>query len=372
MGKDNRILELETQISKCGFISPAAGTSDLAKRRKEENQHRDKLNALQKQLDTTNKRLKDSNITRNQFVVDLEHKTRECRFFENRCDELQNEKHNLIARLEVISNGEGSNPVKCQNVRSQTLRDHLQYAKDELRLREEEIDDMRRELEEVKLRNNVLENALDFRADEIGLSGHADMLCKVAGFRGEVTALKNDLLEKRNKLHDIEAERQSVNESNLTLKQQVTQLQERLTQSRSELQRMQKGESLMQQLVQAESERDVLLEYVQDDLRNNSDLTLAVDKAMKEASEAQRTLDMNNSQLKRQSELVDSQSKRIADLEMRQSALVEESATARDRAMSGLREMEDLKARLIKKELESEEMSKVHISLLQQVWIYPL
>lgn len=368
--KENRILELETQLSKCGFTPPAAGISDLAKRRKDEAKHKDQISALQKQLDTANKRLKESGLARNQLVVDLEHKARESRFLENKCDELQQENAKLLSRLEAVTLGEGNGPVKSPTAlraRSQSLQGQLRAAKDELKLRDAEIDQLGLALEKEKMRGTTLEKALEYRADEIGLSGHADLLAKVAGFRGEVTALKKDLMDKRNRLHDIEAERQTVSESNLTLQQQVTQLQERLAQSRFELQRVQKGDSLIDQLKQVESERDVLLEFIQEDLRKNSDLTLATDRAVREAAEAQRMASSATAQLKKQEELVDSQASYIRDLENGRAALQSERAQARDQLSTATRESADLRARLERKEMEAQEQSKVNLSLLEQV-----
>ena len=367
--KDNKIKQLESQLSKNRPFA-STGTSELARKRREDAKHRDQLNALQKLLDNTNNRLKESNISKNQLVVDLEHRNREYRLLEHRCEELLREKQKLSARLEAISIGVSPDSVRSPSgikVRSQTLNDQLKCAKENTRTKERELDEMGRELEEAKVKITVLQEALDFRSAEIGLSGHADLLAKLASFRGEVTALKNDLFEKRNKLHDIEAEHQSARESNLTLQQQVDQLRERLAQSKSDLQRIQKGDSLLEKLSQVENERDVLLAFVQEDLQKNSDLTLATDRALKEASEAKRNLDYVQDQLKKQSELVDSQAARISDLEGRQAALVSESANARSQAVSRERDLEEYKARLNKKSLESEEMSNVHIELLEKV-----
>lgn len=372
MLKEGRILELETQLSKCGFTPPAAGTSDLAKRRKDEAKHRDQLNALQKQLDTANKRLRESGLVKNQLIVDLEHKVRECRFAEKQCEELQQENHKLIHRLEAVTFDEGSGSMKSPaalKARSQSLQGQLRAAKDALRLKEKELDEITRELEEGRMRISTLEKALEFRASEIGLSGHADLLAKVASFRGEVTALKKDLMDKRNKLHDIEAERQTVSESNLTLQQQVTQLQERLAQSRFELQRVQNGESLIEQLKQTENERDVLLEFIQEDLKKNTDLTLATDKAIKEASEATRNASAAQAQLKQQGELVDSQAQYIRDLEAGRATLQNDRAQAKEQLGVITRDLEDLRSRFNRKELEAQEQSRINMQMLEQVTV---
>lgn len=365
--KDSKLLELETQLSKCGFTPPAAGTSDLAKKRREEVQHKEQLNALQKQLETTNRRLKESSLAKNQMIVDLEQKTRECRFFENRCDELQQENFKLEAKLEGLQHVSSAAGVRSPAKTKHTANELLKTLKNDLHQSHQALERLRSDMENLRNKNSVLEKALDYRADEIGLSGHADLLAKLAGLRGEIGALKHDLMDKRNKIHNIEEERQEARDTNLSLQQQVDQLQEKLAQSKYELQRLQKGETLAQQLSQVENERDILLEFIQEDIKKNSDHVSAMDSAMKEASEAKRRAEIAQSQLKQQSELVDSQKNRIFELESRNSALLAECTAVRGQVTTGREEIDELKAKLDRKDLESQEMNKLHIAILEQL-----
>ena len=49
-------------------------------------------------------------------------------------------------------------------------------------------------------RVKVLEDALEYHTNEMGLSGQADLLSKIASLRGEVSALKGDLTTNHRKL----------------------------------------------------------------------------------------------------------------------------------------------------------------------------
>lgn len=88
-------------MSKSGGIT-ARTTSEIAQKRRMETEHRDQINALQRQLSNAEKRLRESASQRNQQAVDMEHKAREIKFIEARCSELQQENHRLKTLVEVI------------------------------------------------------------------------------------------------------------------------------------------------------------------------------------------------------------------------------------------------------------------------------
>jgi chromosome segregation ATPase len=330
------------------------------------------MNALQKQLDVTSKRLKESTMSRNQLLVDIEHKNRECKFVETRCDELQQdrERHRQERGHRQEASGGAPAPRAAAGPQQQAQTQELQQSQEDLQAALEELRRREGDLEEAARRNAMLEEALSLvDAGEGEGEGPADWLCALAGLRGEVAALKNDLLEKRSRLRAMEAERGSLSESNRQLQQQAEALQARL-QAHLLQPPPPQGEALLLQLSQAEGERDVLLEYVQDELRSTAELTQAADTASREAAEARRAMDSAREQLTRQEQLVDAQATRIKDLEGRQAGLAAEGAAALAEAAAGHREVEEITARLARKELETKEMGKVHISLLEQVFRY--
>ena len=347
----------------------APRTSELAQKRKVDSQHRDQIGAMQRQLDNSEKRLRESSQVRNQLMVDLEHKTRELKFTEARLHESLQENHRLKALLEASVHGpSGAEKLSIQTkVHTQSLREELRDAQDALRRKCDELEGVRGQLEDSTMRAKVLEKALEFRADEIGLTGHADLLAKVAGLRGEVSALKKDLLEKRNKLHDIESEKQSVLDSNLTLQQQLSRIQARLAQSKEDIHRLSDGEQLLEQLNLAEQERDVLLEFIQDDLQKNSSLTATADLASREAAAAKKAKEAATHEARRLADTVAEQQSTILRLESDVRTLTAELMLARNSLSKDESESERHRSRADRAELASEELNKMHVVMLAQV-----
>jgi chromosome segregation ATPase len=365
---ENRALALERQLH-ASHPNWAPRTSELAQKRKADAQHRDQIAALQRQIDNSEKRLRESSQVRNQLMVDLEQKTREQKFTDARLHESLQENHRLKALLEASVHGpSGAEKLSMQTkIHTQSLREELREAQDALRRKGDELDRVRGQLEEAVMRTKVLEKALEFRADEIGLTGHADLLAKVAGLRGEVSALKKDLLEKRNKLHDIESEKQKVLDNNLTLQQQLSRIQTRLAQSKQDIQRLADGEQLLEQLTLAEQERDVLLEFIQDDLQKNSSLTATADNATREAAAAKKAMELATQEARRLGDTVAEQKTTILQLESDARNLTAELMLARNSQARDESDVERYRGKADRAELASEELNKMHVEMLAQV-----
>ena len=72
-----------------------------------------------------------------------------------------------------------------------------------------------------KERIKVLEDALEFRSEEIGLSGHSDLLTKVIKLRQEVQLLKQDIIHKDNEMYEMEESKTSIAHQHDELKSQI-------------------------------------------------------------------------------------------------------------------------------------------------------
>ncbi len=84
------------------------------------------------------------------------------------------------------------------------LTEELQRTKVSLERSMRDLESCKHNEQELTVQVKVLTDALEFRAEEIGLSGHADLLAKVASLRGEVSALRNELSETNyNTIHNI-------------------------------------------------------------------------------------------------------------------------------------------------------------------------
>lgn len=171
------------------------GLSRETQRKKIEKEYRDKFLALEKQLALSHSRLNENSKARNQQVVELEKITREYKFFKSQCVDLQ--KESLSLKTQIVTKDKMIKKLKSN------AHEDPEPIRQELEKANRDLDHVFAENEELKLKVRVLEDALEFRADEIGLAGHADLLSKIAHFRGEVHALKNDLQSKHVKLETV-------------------------------------------------------------------------------------------------------------------------------------------------------------------------
>ena len=179
-------------------ISHESNLSRDSQRKRIEKEYRDKFIALEKQLALSNSRLADSSKARNHQVSEMEKLTREYNFFKSQTVDLKKENQNL--KTQIITKDKMIKKLKsAPHEDPDVLRQELDKANANL-------ENVYAENEEQRLKIKVLEDALEFRADEIGLAGHADLLSKIAHFRGEVNALKNDLQSKNVKLETVISE----------------------------------------------------------------------------------------------------------------------------------------------------------------------
>ena len=179
-------------------ISHDSNLSRDSQRKRIEKEYRDKFIALEKQLALSNSRLADSSKARNHQVTEMEKLTRECNFFKSQTVDLKKENQNL--KTQIITKDKMIKKLKS------TPHEDPDVLRQELDKANANLENVYAENEEQRLKIKVLEDALEFRADEIGLAGHADLLSKIAHFRGEVNALKNDLQSKNVKLETVISE----------------------------------------------------------------------------------------------------------------------------------------------------------------------
>eukprot|EP00981_Chlorochromonas_danica_P001876 scaffold386_cov174-Ochromonas_danica.AAC.50 len=132
-------------------------------------------------------------------------------------------------------------------------------------------------MEDLRAKIRILEDALLFRSDEMGLAGHAGLLSKVAQLKGEVTALRNELNQKAEILQNTEKERSSITEHQVDLEEQIASLSKRLIASEQLNYRLSHGKDSMELLQKVEEERDVLLTYIQQDMAKSSSLASQIE-----------------------------------------------------------------------------------------------
>lgn len=157
----------------------------------------------------------------------------------------------------------------------------LKSIKDQLQTQIQLNKTLKEEKDEAYLQIKVLKDALSYRSEEIGLSGHADLLYKIAQLRGEVTSLKNELQNKESNINDLAQVKKEEEELNLSLNEQIENITKKLGQSQQELYRLSNSD-LGQLLKSAEKERDLLMEYVQKDMKQQVSISHQLEETERE------------------------------------------------------------------------------------------
>lgn len=316
----------------------SSGMSGAAMQRRYERQHKEQVDSLQKMLETAEQRLVEANKCVNKLTQELESSQRIGRQYERKCADFSKENQKLRAQLEAavrVTNPESHRSSNlgtthtpsslAQSLSSRNaiaLGEELKHTKAALERCTKDLERCKANESELMVRSKVLSDALEFRMEEIGLSGHADLLAKVASLRGEVSALRAELGEcgvfsttwllchtnssfvfvgccgcdmalvacvtsrfqhspdsstcvlcwvhvffknlgnKRDELQTVESERQDSTQKQESLQRQISLMQLRLSQSQEELHKLQLGD-LPQRLKTLQQEKEVLLEFIE-------------------------------------------------------------------------------------------------------------
>ena len=223
---------------------------------------------LQKKLASAEDKLVDQTKVKNKIMQDLDSKTREAKFLEKLCSEKECEIQSLKAKLvdKNVTLRVSTPNGKLLRSTSATPRRSGSYSKQAV-LQEQDnknaypisisgndtnprahLENLQKELERTKESENqlriqvkVLEDALDFRSVEVGLSGQADLLAKVAKLKGEVTALRNELSDREKRLEEVEDVKLNLSTRHELLQKQISLMQKRLAQSQQDTYKLANG-----------------------------------------------------------------------------------------------------------------------------------
>ena len=223
---------------------------------------------LQKKLAAAEDKLVEQTKVKNKIIQDLDSKTRESKFLEKLCAEKESEIQSIKAKLVDASislrvstpggkmlrsssatprrsgscskaivlqekNNSIAYPVEAREA-DKNLRVHLEKVRKELENSKESENQLR-------IQVKILEDALDFRSVEVGLSGQADLLAKVAKLKGEVTALRNELSDREKRLEEVEDVKLNLSTRHELLQKQISMMQKRLAQSQQDTYKLANG-----------------------------------------------------------------------------------------------------------------------------------
>lgn len=272
-------------------LALSTSVSEQAQRKRLEKDVHVQWDNLQLQLEQVERKNQELIKSRKKLASDLEHRNRECKFYEEQCQKQQKELQTLRAQLEstaritgfksskgsTTSFGASQQGLVTNSMNFAQISEEMRSLKMQNQQLTNEVEANKTHLQDSKLRVKVLEDALAFRSEEIGLAGHADLLAKVAQLKGEVTALKAELTDNRDKITTIQADRSNLSVERETLQQQIAAIQQRLAVSQQEAFRYSKGD-LGAMLKAVEQERDVLLDYIQQDMDKSATLGKQVEQ----------------------------------------------------------------------------------------------
>jgi hypothetical protein len=299
------------------YLTTSSFSKDAQKKRIEK-EHKDQIHILERQLSITQHRLEEVTKQKNSFIIDNEKLSREAKFHEKCANDLQQDVQRLRVQLETLnrrygldlpsSSSSSSSLTNSSNKKSLNFFDEMKLLKKQIKEMKQEKISFENNFSEIKLKNKILEDALEFRVDEIGLSGHADLLTKISYLKGEISALKKEILNKSSLVENLEQEKCLIQSDQEQLQQTVSQLQEHLLQTKQDLNRSKQLFNLpssssgtpshggtgsgsgsgsdpsastcvvnaLDQIKSLEQERDLLIEFIQNDLQKSSILQTEV------------------------------------------------------------------------------------------------
>jgi chromosome segregation ATPase len=356
------------------YLTTTSSLSRDAQKRRLEKEHKDQIHALERQLAQCQSRLDDSGKQKNLLVTENEKLSRESKFYHKQTTDLHAEVQKYRSQVEIFQKKFTTSKLGPDGTR-QFINpiEEMKAIRMELNRAQRERDSFAADKEELMLKVTVLEDALEYRADEIGLSGHADLLAKISHLRGEITALRRELMDKTELIDNIEVEKTHVEVSKQSLEEQVAQMQNRLAQAHNDLTRVSSsggegnGRSLLEQVKAVEQERDLLVEFIQSDMQKSATVGLDLEKCKSQL----RVSDEEKQSLQRKlvflEESLESFRSRVEQLEVERGSCrvrIEESSRRQVEADTYINE---LKIMLEKKEREMEELYKVQSEFLSQV-----
>ena len=284
-------------------VFPSMTLSEQATHRRLEKERTIQVETLQRQMEILEQKNIEQAKSRRKLTQDLDQKIREVRFYEKQVYELQSENQHLKHQLEstirvssgVASISTSNGVVGTLSGTKRTASTQLSRQQDTLMTREaalmqelrqhkekiQELENLNKEAKEsnsdLTLQVKILQDALSFRSEEIGLAGHADLLAKVAKLKGEVSALKHEIIAKAEALSSVEQEKVSLAHEREYLQEEINKIQQRLAQAQQDTYKY-ATQDVASLLKATEQERDLLIEYIQTDMEKSTKLAKQVEE----------------------------------------------------------------------------------------------
>lgn len=351
-------------------------SSDLAVKRRLEKEHNQQFAALQKQLDIAETKNIEALKTKKKLMSDLDTKIREVKFLEKQCQQQQVEIQSLkdqvdsTVRVNTLSSktkvGKQNRTIASFNVMSEKLEEENRRLKLHLNQCKKEIEASKDKESQLKIQLKIMEEALELRSEEIGLSGQSELLAQVARLRGEVTALKTELTSKHNQLSAVEDDRSKLNLHHEDLQQQIKDMQKRIAQTQQDCYRYNNG-NMVEMLQNVEKERDQLLEFIQHDMDKKGILSKKVEQLESDLRVEIRKSQTYEEKYNKIESMMDEEIRRRKAAESRLKSDSIQNSESRKMFEFAEMEKDSLIKQIDRKIMEIEELNKMQMSLFQQL-----
>lgn len=189
--------------------------------------------------------------------------------------------------------------------------------------------------------------------------GNPNILSELASLRGENLSLVNQLNNYNSSINELQNDK-------VELRKNVALLEQKISKLKGDISKYQKGD-LGGQLKILEHERDVLLDYIQNDMKKNSSVSQKL--SLIELDLRQKTDDLNdaNSKLIEYESLLKRDEERINKYTA-EISLVQSKNLSLENSKEGWEvQHQHIISQLDRKKLESDELSKMQMALLMQM-----
>ena len=181
----------------------------------------------------------------------------------------------------------------------------------------------------------------------------------MASLRGENLSLSNQLNNCHNTINELQNDK--VGQS-----RQVALLEQRISKLKRDITKYQKGD-LGAQLKTIEHERDVLLDYIQNDMKKNSSTLQKLNQIETELKRKSDELDDNNNKIREYENLLKQDEEKI-NKSMAEISLLQSKNLSLENSKEGWdAQHHHIISQLDRKKLESDELSKMQMALLMQM-----
>lgn len=362
--------------------SAVALSNEITMRKNSEKQLRGQIDSLGKLLEISETRFQEANKSKKLLTAELQLKAKEIRVLEKKLKDSLADNHMLQSKLghsvritaSTISNANNSKTSHSPTInlsettsKSETLHRSVSDIEllDNEKLRKL-LEQTQTKLKDSHIKVKALEQALKFRAEEIGLSGHAELMQKMTKLRNEVTELKNELEDKNQRLSEAEETKISLESDHESLQRQIAIMQQKVMISQQEIDQK-SHKDLSEELAAAEHDRDVLLEFIQGDMQKSQVLSQQIVTMENELKQMYDDLDSANKKLQHTQAALDEEMKKNHDLKASSMSLEMQIQDAKRSKSSIDTDKTILLQDIERKAIEIDELSKMQMNLLMQI-----